>query len=166
MAVWQFKFSLIPPESLTLVYGTCPTVLDEYRASPKGPQFRDRAEFTNYWGNGSTLRQMTLVISGFLAEIESWSSEARMFGDPDGNKIEVWADEITCFVDMRHFSGAFVRHVLALAQQFRVKLLVHGSGAIIAPTMSALTPEIDGSDAYRFCVSPEDYIKSIQSPTG
>lgn len=165
MAVWQFKFNLIPSAGIARVHGGNVAVIEEYRSSPSGPQFREGADFPNYW-DPSALRQAALVVSGFSPEIDSWSAEARMFGDAEGDKIEVWNDEITCFVNMRNFSEPFVQNVLSLARRFDCKLVVHGSGAVIEPEMSELAPHIDVSDAYRFCVSPEEYLKSTRPLSG
>lgn len=161
MAIWQFKFSLVPAEHLQSTYQAGVTVLQGYRTSPGGPKVLEEVEVQNYWDNPSSLRQVALASSGLLPEIASWSEDARMFGDAESDKIEVWDNDVNCFVDMRYFSEKFVGNILSIANKFNCKIVVHGSGVVIDPVMAQIMEQIVISHAYSFCVSPSEYLQGL-----
>ena len=160
MAIWHFKFYLVPASGIARLRGANAEVLDEYRSSPGRPEFDEDAVFPNYWDDPAVLRQIALAVSGLLPEMRSWSDEARMFGDDDAHRIEVWGDDVRCRINMRDFPYDLMDRILALAKKFNCKIAVSGSGAVVEPTMAALSPHIEASDAYKFCVSPVDFLKT------
>lgn len=160
MAIWHFKFYLVPASGIVRLHGADVKVLDEYRSAPGRPVFDEDAVFPNYWDNPTVLRQIALVVSGLLPEMHSWSDKARMFGDDDAHRVEVWPDDVACRVNMRDFPYELMDRLLALAKKFDCEIAIGGSGAVVEPTMAALSPHIEASDAYKFCVSPIDFLKT------
>lgn len=161
MAVWQFKFSLVPVDGMRRVHEGDVAILQAHQTTPDGPKVIDDTDIVNYWDSPMTLQQVALDVSRILPEMKSWSQDARMFGQGDSNKIEVWDDDVACFVDMRYFSEEFLRKVIDIANKFKCKLSIHGSGVVIEPDMATIINQIVDSNAYKFCVNPRDYLRKI-----
>jgi hypothetical protein len=162
MAIWQFKFSLVPQDGVAHVHGYVLPVLLEYKASTDGPSLVEDGSFPNYWRDETKVATLLAEISSALPEFKSWADDARMFGEPEGNKVEVWIDEVTCFVDMRNISAQFVQTIVAFAMKFGCYLAIHGSGALVAPDVALLAGHMETSDAWKFCRAPEEFLKSAR----
>lgn len=161
MAVWQFKFSLVPTAGVQRIHGADAVVLQAYQISPDGPKFLDEEENLNYWADLADLQEIALASSEILPEMESWSGDARMFGNKESNKIEVWNDRVNCFIDMRFFSEEFLLRVVDMAKKFDCKFVISGSGVVIYPDLFKVIDQIKLSNAYKFCADPAGYLKSL-----
>lgn len=164
MAIWQFKFSLVPASGIRRIHGSDVGVLREYQVTERSAKPTEIAEMTNYWDGSGSLRQLALAFSGILPEIKSWSDEARMFGDDESNKIEVWDDDVNCYIDARIFSDDLMNWIIKLARKFECKLVIHGSGLIIDPDFGILIDQIKDSTAYKFCLNPVEFLKGMDRP--
>jgi hypothetical protein len=160
MAIWHFKFSLSPTTGLLRVLGRTEGIVPEHVSSPEGPTYIEGEEFPNYWDDPSALRQAAMVVSSFLPEMRSWSPDARMFGDDENDRVEVWDDDIRCRMNMRMFDYELMDQIFELAKRFDCKIVVGGSGEIVEPNLIALGPHVQASNAYKFCLSPIEFLKS------
>jgi len=166
MAIWQFKFSLVPADGIRRVHGSDLSTLTIHQVSTDGSRLLDDVEYAvlpKYWDNPASLQRIALAISELLPEMKSWSSDARMFGEKGGNEIEVWDDDVSCHIDMRNCSEMLLTLLIRLARKFDCKLAIHGPGTVIDADMPALAREISASSAYRFCLDPEGYLRGLKN---
>src|ERR1051326_1769938 len=113
MAVWQFKFYLVPIKGIERVHGHIMPVLEEYRAStpekllslPLEPD--QLPTYPNYWEGIQKGDETLQAIQTLLPQCESWSEKAIMFCNGD-NRVEVWNDDISCFLDIKNFSSSLL----------------------------------------------------------
>jgi hypothetical protein len=166
MAVWHFKFSLIPTEGLLRVFGeTNVSVIPEFVSNPEGPRNLEPEELErlpSYWDGPAKLRQIAMAVSVILPEMKSWSSEARMFGSDEQDRVEVWNDHVNCRINMRAVDFALLDKLLHLAKRFDCKLVIHGTGAIAAPDVASLAPHVECSNAYKFCLDPIGFLAALK----
>lgn len=165
MAVWHFKFSLIPTEGLLRVFGNADvSVVPEFVSHIDEPRYLEPEELErlpSYWDGPATLRQCAMAVSGFLPEMKSWSDAARMFGNEEDERIEVWDDGVKCRINMRDVDLELLDKILHLAKRFECKLVIHNTGAVVAPDLASLAPHIESSNAYKFCVNPAGFLASL-----
>jgi hypothetical protein len=167
MAIWHFKFNLIPTEGLKRVLGDPDAaVVPEFVPNPEGPRCLEPEELEalpNYWSDPAQLRQIAMVVSSFMPEMTSWSREARMFGNDEDERVEVWEDDVHCRINMRNVDLVVLEKVLSLARKFDCKLVIGGTGAVAAADIASLTPHIESSNAYKFCRDPRGFLTSLVS---
>ncbi|MGO1069544.1 hypothetical protein [Lysobacter sp. CA199] len=161
MAIWQFKFALVPVHGLKRVYGDTRRVLDEYRkpGSLKGDGGGTGDNFPNYW-EGLDIDAAVGAVGGILPRAESWSPEAKMFGQKDGDWIEVWDDDVVCALDLREFSAEHLQAILAAAVALDCKLVLYGSGEVIDPILDLIMQKIKLSSGYEFCADPINFLRN------
>jgi len=161
MAVWQFKFSLIPTSGIIGVHGRLVRALPEYAAArPGGPvDGGEDAQFVNYWEKAAMKPASLQPIMQLLPPTKSWSPDAKMFGDSEGDQIEVWDDDINCALDLRTFSKELLTAIVQLASSAQCKLVLHGTGEVVEPDLQAVLDKILASDAYSFCASPAKFLR-------
>ena len=85
MAIWQFTFHLIPGEAVEQFHG--PTALRPIDIEANN----ENAELPNYWA-GRSPRSYAKAVEPMLTARNSWSADALMFGDEEGDGIELWDD--------------------------------------------------------------------------
>lgn len=158
MAIWQFKFSLVPFSGMEKVYGRRPTHLPEYGAGDFSFSGED-SEHPDYWQGRDPGSIAEGRISHILPVMDSWSRDAVMYGDSEGDCIEVWGDEVNCALDMRNFSLKILSDILQIANDSGCALVVHGDGVVIPPDMNVVLGAIKSSGAYAFCISPVDFLR-------
>ena len=170
MAVWHFKFGLIPNSGLRRVLGrTDDVVVPEHVSHPDGPRYLEPDELAalpNYWDDPSMLRQVAMVVSSFMPEMKSWSEKARMFGDDEDDRVEVWEDDVSCRIHLGHVDFELLEQILGLARRFDCKLVIHGTGAVTNPDLESLRPHVEASNAYKFCADPERYLRALGETGG
>src|SRR3954451_3483077 len=129
MAIWQFKFDLLPESGFKRLHGGLLPNLS-FARSPAGPRLvREAQEEVNYWA-GSDPFSLIPDIQTLLPERKSWSEDARMFGNEEGDAVEVWADLVFCAADMRAISKEFLDGILETAIKNEL-LLVLNENAVV-----------------------------------
>lgn len=169
MAAWHFRFSIVPRAAILSVHGQGAVVLDEFRTNfEAGPGVRDPDEslHENYWRN-SDPRRLIPEISKLLPERVSWSADAAMFGDEEGDSVEVWEDSVDCAVDIRHFSIYRLEAMVSMAARADCLIVLHESGRVIPSESGLIVAEIETSRAYSFCVDPKGFMlgRSFRGPS-
>lgn len=135
-------------------------MLDEFRADFEGgPGVRDSEPslYENYWQN-SDPRLLIPEVSELLPERTSWSADAAMFGDEDGDSVEVWEDSVDCAVDIRNFSIYRLQAMVSIAARADCLIVLHESGRVIPPEAALIFAEIESSRAYAFCIDPVGFL--------
>ncbi|NBF01544.1 hypothetical protein GV819_04495 [Pseudomonas sp. Fl5BN2] len=159
MAVWHFKFALVPKEVIVSVCGGMVKRLPEYSGEGRGDEVLDG--FPNYWLGGKSIELLLDRASRLLPEIESWTSEARMFGCKDGDRIEVWEDDVLCYLDLRKLSLSLLEGIIYLAASSDCSLVLFGSGEVVEPELPLVVEKIKESNAFAFCVDPASFFAGL-----
>ena len=78
MAAWQFDVHLIPKERLTALVGVHPISIS--------PELLDE---TRWWEGEGEADLLDGDLATFLCKTKSWSPEIDIWGEEDGNRIDV-----------------------------------------------------------------------------
>ena len=114
-----------------------------------------------YWSDFTEIERIENEASILLGKLKSWSEEARMFGTEDGNKIEIWDDEISCRFDLRTPDMEVLESIMRLAKQSNCYILSNHSHRVIEPDLKEVCLDIKESSAYKFCKDPKGYLRSL-----
>lgn len=161
MAVWHFKFSLVPTQGIIAEHGSLVTKLPEYGSTPGRETLQEieDAEYSNYWRKAGLSPAALTRLTQLLPPMPSWVPDAKMFGEEEGNRIELWEDDINCMLDLRTFSKELLQAIVETASDAQCKLVLHGSGTVIEPDMQVVLERIVASDAYAFCAEPMKFLR-------
>jgi hypothetical protein len=154
MAIWQYDFLLIPEFGMIQHHGTVPERIDSL--------FIDSEEEPPaYWSDFDQTQKIEKEASILLGQLKSWSDEARMFGTEDGNKIEIWDDEIHCRFDLRTPDLEVLESILRIARQAKCFVISNFSHLVIEPDLKKVCIDIKESPSYKFCKDPKSYLGSL-----
>src|SRR5262245_32241226 len=92
MAIWQLTFHLVPREAVEQLHGPTAIALAAFRPVDL-ETYDENAESPNYWA-GRSPRSYTEAVEALLPPRKSWSPDALMFGDEEGDGIELWDDGV------------------------------------------------------------------------
>jgi hypothetical protein len=89
-----------------------------------------------------------------------------MFGDEEGDDIELWDDDVRVRLDIRQFNGPLARAIVNLAAANDLKLVMNPTGRLIPPSYNKLAREIAQSRALRFVLDPGGTLELIGQERG
>ena len=159
MAVWQFTFHYVERVTVEELYGPDAIVLDAFR-SVDLETFDVDAETPSYWTERSP-HSYADAIKSLLPPRKSWSDDALMFGEEDGDSVELWDDDVRIRLDIRQYNEPLVRQLLEIAVAHDLKLAMSGTGRLIAPNYGKLIREIKNSRSMKFILDPEGLFEII-----
>jgi hypothetical protein len=84
-----------------------------------------------------------------------------MFGDEDGDSIELWDDNVRIRLDIRRFNEPLARAIVGLTAANDLKLVVALTGRLTPPSYDKLAREIAQSRALRFVLDPAGTLELI-----
>lgn len=84
-----------------------------------------------------------------------------MFGDEQGDGIELWDDEFCVRLNMRQFNETLAREVVHLAANADLKLIMGETGRLVSPEYAKLAKEISQSRALKFALDPVATLRMI-----
>jgi len=157
MAIWQYRLILIPEEVLLNKYDVLPLAIPMELAKEFG-----------WWLDRQPPVDFEQQIDSILLQMDSWSTQMRMWGQKHGNDAYVcYVDEsknkveqIAFRVDASAISRDLVRQICRLASQLRCVLMTP-QYEILVPDESMVLTAIDGSTARRFIDDPESTLRSM-----
>ena len=159
MAIWQFTFHLVPREAVEQLHGPTAIALAAFRPVDL-ETYGENAESPNYWA-GRSPRSYAEAVEALLPSRKSWSQNALMFGDEEGDGIELWDDDARVRLDMRQFNEPLARAIVSLAAATDLKLVMARTGRLIPPSYAKLAREIAQSRALRFVLDPGGTLELI-----
>jgi hypothetical protein len=77
-----------------------------------------------------------------------------MFGNEEGDDIELWDDDLEVRLDIREFNEPLARAIVSLAAANDLKLVMTQTGRLIPPLYDKLAREIARSRALKFALDP------------
>jgi len=164
MAIWQLTFHLVPREAVEQLHGPTAIALAAFRPVDL-ETYDENAESPNYWA-GRSPHSYAKAVEALLPPRKSWSPDALMFGDEEGDGIELWDDGVRVRLDMRQFNEPFARAIVNLAAANDLKLVMARTGRLILPSYDALAREIAQSLALRFVLDPGGTLELIGRDRG
>lgn len=98
MGAWQYSVNLIPTHGVMRVHGCIPPSITVPRVTPGSLANIDAVcdAIPNYWIglSDSFCIDLETQLQTWLSETESWSPNARMFGDDDTHdQLSIWRDD-------------------------------------------------------------------------
>lgn len=129
MAVWQKTFHLVPREAVKRLHG------QKAAALPKNAKLR------NYWV-GRSPRSYAGEVETLLPARKSWSANALMFGDEEGDAIELWDHDLMVRLNIHERNEPLAQAVVKLAAANDLVLVVANTGRLIPPVYDRLDREI------------------------
>lgn len=158
MAIWQFVFDLAPRSGIEKHHGTSVIALPGY--GPVNPEAWDEnKEFPKYW-EGYSPQSFADRVEALLPPRKGWG-DALMFGDDAGDDIQLWEDSFLIRLDIRNFNVPLARHMIDLAMDQDLMIIVNHTGRLITPTFEKLVREIRQSRAAKFVGDPMGTIAMI-----
>ena len=159
MAVWQFKFTILPVAGIFRVHGGMIDVLSEFAERAPDAQFDEDKEFPNYW-EGIDSSPMHALAKSMLPITKSWSDEATMFGNSKTDDIQIWKDSVNVRLDCSNLNVALLEAVVAVASESNCCLVLSEGGRIIPPVLHLVLDAANASPASRFVKNPTGFIVS------
>lgn len=159
MSAWQFKFILVPRVAIEELHGKDVEVLPEYVSRSPNSDFDESREFPNYWRRLGIPCWLSERVERLIPRAKSWSSDAQMFGDTNGNNVEIWSDDVICNIDVRDPNMPLLAQMIQVANELDCKLILKGSGKIIDAELKAVEDSMVSSNAMKFVRNPEAYIR-------
>lgn len=156
MAIYQFQFVLIPSDGIARLHSGNVDFIGEYAARHIDAEVDLDEESPNYW-EGIDKKPLRHVIENLLPVCESWSEEASMYGDSEGDHIEIWNNTIDVSLDARNLNASLLLAILAVAQAQNCKLVLKDGGKVIAPNLEEVVAGINESSAMKFLRNPVDF---------
>lgn len=159
MAIWQFTFYWVPRDAVEKLHGRDVIALAAF--APVDPEtWNENTETQNYWAERAP-RSYGTAIEVLLPPRESWSANALMFGDEDGDDVQIWDDDIKIRLDLRRFNEPLARAVVQLAAREDLKLVMGETGRLISAEYDKLVREIANSRSAKFVQDPAGTLKMI-----
>jgi len=162
MAIWHFKFSLLPKKGLLREHTNIPLILDEYKENFVDPEKHVDDEFIDYWKD-CNLKEIEIHIQKLLPLIDSWSSSMRLYGYDNGTNIEVWDDDINLKIDTRKTDYTFLKEIVNLARDNNCLLVPQETGELIEPNFEKLVEKYQSSRSYRFTLDSDQVLDEINA---
>jgi len=151
VAVHQYQFGLLPRGPLLERYGTLPlrVVRDDFDAAWKQQPSCD----------------VPSLIDFFLPRYHSWSSDIRMWGAENGNRIHVVYDEtriveVSCRIAIPHPHRNFAVGVISVAVQCDW-MLVLNRDVLAEPGVDRLLAAVRESNAAKFSINPTEFLEGL-----
>ena len=154
MAVWQFSFGLIPRQPL----------IDRFGAIPEARSATDAWDWV--W-NEQPPKNYLSVIESFTTAYKSWSSEMRMWGSENGNRLNIAMEadrvvEVSARLCPREEWISFAEGIVVLAKHCDWVLSLKGQ-KLFLPDLNTLTSAVTESNAMKFCKDPVEFLGGFGS---
>lgn len=155
MAIWQFKFLLIPTEWA------------EKNADRITHQLVDEGwEFSAAWRESAQREPPEVVIDQYMPRAHSWYSDSTIWGDEASDDIQLWResgkiDELQFRIDARKDCDLMVQHSVSIARSLNCSFLLIEEATIIEPTAEKLVSSLKASTAVRFVRDPIETLENL-----
>lgn len=132
MAIWQYDFIAIPRNELVSMYGGLPAAMTV-----------EGFESTNFWTTTQPDSCLVVDFSKWRPEMKSWSSDLRMWGNEESNRIDVsyegaQVNHVQFRMELRTLSIHFIETIAAFARANNCVLVSAHSLAIVEPLRQSI----------------------------
>jgi hypothetical protein len=161
MAIWQFRFSLVPELGIIREHGGVPSELESMKPVNPDVAFDLDAEYPNYWAGQPRPPLELDDFKTLLPPMESWSKNALMFGYSHGHQIELWKDDLICKIDMRAFDPDLLEKCVELGGRNGCLIALHENGQVLAAVWDVILESCQRSRAVKFVCDPTKTLEEI-----
>jgi hypothetical protein len=161
MAVWQYKGSLVPRAGIINLHRNIPEELPGYRGVWE-PELQGDEVYPNYW-QGDSPKRFVGEVASMLPAGTHWSDRALLFGDMQGDRVDIWDDDFTFRFDLRTPDLELLRAMIDFANRHNLLWISENQGRPIAPTFAEVLTDVQTSGAYQFCKEPIAYLMSLKN---
>jgi hypothetical protein len=154
MATWQFDVHLIPRAELLNIFGFLPAKIDK-------ESFNAR----NWWHNTKLPNGYREILSSFVPVGSSWCEDIELWGDEEGDRIDVSHDEgridaVYVRISAISLNKSFVSCVAQFAQTCDCLILTEDD-QLIEPSPDLLGKAVLQSNAARFVANPRKFLDDL-----
>jgi hypothetical protein len=151
MATWQFDFSFVPIDNLSIKIE-----LDE----------NDLVDFSSFWLLRQPPENYKEIITKILLPTKSWNEDILIFGKEDETRINVVLGnskvvDISARIDLRTIDPKLLSKIVDLANLFNCNLYLAESKKMIENNYIKLIEEISKSNAAKFVKDPREFLDKI-----
>ena len=147
MASWQTSFHLLPKESLEKLFDVMPSEIPVVKSSEiSSPEMLDKIirNTPKYWDD---VKIDIEELKQLLPKRDSWSSNALMFGQEDGDSIEVWSEQgkvdwIQIKFNLIDVDYTLIKRVLIVVKKSKCLLHSQVTGNLLLPNKKEFNLEI------------------------
>jgi hypothetical protein len=146
---------MLPLQSVLRRYGAMPVVVSDSDLDEE-----------RWWSGLPSAASLEVEFSKVLPPAQSWSSNLKLWGTDDRNRIDLWSNdgtavaEIDVRIDVRNISQVFLANVLTIARQ-KDWLIRTEEGRVSPPSFSKLLTSIQASSAFRFVEDPKAFLEAL-----
>src|SRR5688572_20331364 len=151
MAVWQYKGSLAPRAGIIKLHGNIPEELPGYRGLWEPEPLTDEV-YPNYW-QAESPKMFASELAALLPAGIHWSERALLFGDMQGDRVDIWDDDFAFRFDLRTPNMELLRAMTDFANRHDLLWVSENMGRP-TPTFAEVLTDIQKSGAYQFCKEP------------
>ncbi len=161
MAIWQFRFAVIPISGLLRVHGEVPRVLPQYAMKPPEdlPNMKDPPEYPNYWDALPIPESLIKKLQGLLPQGKHWSADAIMFGEDGGNEVVIWRDDLNCRISAREPDARLLHLMVEFATELDCVFAIGEGGEVIPGNLDSLADAFSKSRAVQDCQITDGFVK-------
>jgi hypothetical protein len=151
MAIWHFRFSLVPVSGVIRIHKHVPDSVEALRGKHRLVSVQE----PNYWEDIGT-EAVQKAFGLCLPRTESWG-EAVTYGDSEGSTIRIDIDdEVNVALDVRDYDPVFVKKILDIAIDMNLLIVLTESGEVIKAEHAEFVAALQRSRAWRFCINPTE----------
>jgi hypothetical protein len=162
MAVWQFKFYLVPTVGILRIHKSIPSILEDQAPMDPNVEVDLDQEFENYWEETEFTVHLHERIKEHLTPADFWSEEGVMYGSYDVSRVEIWDDgDVECRIDMREFNLSLLETMLNIATELDCKIVLSENGRVVEPILTDMLDACKQSRACKFVVDPIKTLKEL-----
>ena len=108
-------------------------------------------------------------VSCIVPPTSSWSDSILIWGEIDGDRIDMFVDaethEISVRFDMRQPNADFFRNILSLAVKYGCEIR-NDKDEVLMTTSDEVASDMMDSDAFRFVANPHEFISGVKTEKG
>ena len=153
MATWQFDFSFVPIDNLSIKIE-----MDE----------NDLVDFSSFWLLKQPPENYKELITKILYPTKSWHKDILIFGKEDETCIHVCLEnknviDVSARIDLRTFDMNLLTKIVDLAKLFKCSLFLFETNELIESNSQILFEKIKNSNAAKFVIDPRKFLDEIDT---
>jgi hypothetical protein len=150
MALWQLKLHLVP----SVVVGTRLSLTAEER---REQDWQDALRLPD---------EYQARLATILPAAQSWHDQLLHWGSQDGDLIEVWLDgarveSLDARVDCRSFDGRFIRELVNLAREWKLRLVCARDGSVLREEFDTVIRAVVESPNRKWLEAPDEWLPKL-----
>ncbi len=143
------------------MHGFVPGKLDYFQPMTDADDLNESTEDLIYWDGCSIGAEQLSIFEAVLLPLESWSPEAKMFGESGSDKVEIWSDYVLIKFDLRNFRIDFFEAFIKFGRLFDCVAVSGESAEVLELDEATILENMISSTAANFVTHPHETIKKF-----